>query len=402
MPIQFTVGAMGPATKRRVRLLPTYSVTDWRLAVNARDRLVYRPGLKTFLRRLVFSALMLLIAWAFHYGYRDVVEPRVLRDPETVHVLRKGIEETKETASEVPESVRGLIEEGRWQAPEAPQSETRTVGPIEQRINEVEAKADAIRLARKARQIHWFFVTPFLILAAAPLLACLWNRVSVEQDVRNNLIVKSWILIPRTRVWPVQAFGSIAVMVQEVILHSRGLRRAGGWRWRGRLSGRADTASRGSMERPVAPVPWGVEFWIDHHWRRPTKLERIPERVAHLVGWLHQVTGLPVEQPLLLEHGMPHPTGERMTYEEVRARPGQRQRFESIEEIPPAYREKVKRMLEEARESGQLSAGGSVSQTITIRDAQGREETYHSIEEMPPDVRAHYERMLQMRNRQKP
>jgi len=402
MPIQFTFGAMGPGTKRRARLLPTYSITDWRLAVNTPDRLVYRPGLKTFSWRLVFSALMLLIAWAFHYGYRDVVEPRVLRDPEQVHVLRKGIEQTKETVSELPESVRGLVQEGGWEAPATPQSQTRPVGPIEQRINEVEAKADAIRFARKARQIHWFFVMPFLILAAAPLLACLWNRVSIERDIRNNLIVNSWTLIPRTRVWPVQAFGSIAVMVQEVILHSRGLRRAGGWRWRVRLAGRADTASQESTTEPAAPVPWGVEFWMDHHWRRPTQLERIPERAAHLVGWLHHATGLPVEQPLLLEHGMPHPTGERMTYEDVRTRPAQRQRFESIQDIPPAYREKVKRMLAEARKSGQLSAGGSVSHNITIRDAQGHEEIYHSVEEMPPDVRARYERMLQMRNREKP
>jgi hypothetical protein len=73
---------------------------------------------------------------------------------------------------------------------------------------------------------------------------------------------------------------------------------------------------------------------------------------------------------------------ERVVY--VDPATGQRQVFNSLDEVPADIRAKI----EEARRQGTVTSEQAL---FRFRGADGQEHTYRSLEEMPPDVRAFYE-----------
>jgi hypothetical protein len=72
---------------------------------------------------------------------------------------------------------------------------------------------------------------------------------------------------------------------------------------------------------------------------------------------------------------------------------GERKVYHSLDEVPPEYREDLKKLQAEAAKSPQ---GVSTSRIVVhkkvaeikFQDASGKEEVYHSLEEMPPEWRA--------------
>lgn len=269
------------------------------------------------------------------------------------------------------------------------------------------------------------------LLGVMAPLSCLWTRLVVERNARNDLVVRGWgTVLPFRRVWPLSAFRQINIHADEMYYRRRYGRHHEGWRFSASLL----PTPRMDGVRPHIGAEhlssFGVVFHIFRQRERP--FERLPAPVEGFIKNLQNVTGLRCGTPTVHERspsgrsGIEHATtldGQRLNGpvyrsreempEDVRAsfdrmaRDGRTEvtsvrheriqtsdghgsvrTYDSLDEVPPEMRSQI-----EAARKGAMAPGTHrfVSQTITVRDAAGTVHTYHSPDEMPPDVRARYE-----------
>lgn len=361
---------------------PAYMLVGWRVAHRDNYSLTYRPGVRALMGRLGWTLVAVVVAVIVHQSIAELGP------------IRSG----------------GASQMSTQQASQAPARESR--------LREETARLDRVlTIAHYAAQGAIGALLAFGILLP---LSCFWSSVTLTRGMRGELVVRQrGVLLPSTRTWPKGAFGRMMIVASETVLGRAARRHRAGYRWTVSL----EAAGGGSSP----------EFCPHHQKTRPLE-GQLPERVADLVGFLGEITGLPASAPVVVDwHGqgyggystpivrqrrtvsMGDPVVTRQTFhslddmpehlrgraEELLARSREqggtpqeevvstRQTFHSLDEMPPELRARVEKMM--GGETDSLAAESS--QTITITDGDGTTRTYSSPDEMPPDVRAMFERM---------
>lgn len=350
----------------------TYLFVNWDLAHQGAEQIVYRPGLKTLMGRLGLTLIMAVLIATLYFGIADPLlkssERRVIT-PAT----QQQVEELARATKELEESLRETMTEEAWQdyvrKREAEQTER------EAQIAEKMAQQNAV--VQTGIAIVGGVCTLFALVGLLAPLSVLWNRLSIDRDIRGNLTVSTRVLWPRTHSWPMDSFGRITVCAKEVI-HSTRYRRnvSVGWRWHVFLE--AKGAGLGTQE-PVAFCP-------SQQKSRPSLEGRMPDRVAIFVQWLESMTRLPVSGPTIMEFSGMEPGlfSTKRRFRSVGQPHVERHTYRSLDEMPPEVCAQAERMMAEGKTTHS-------THSITVRDAEGREQTYNSLDEMPPELRAKIE-----------
>ena len=346
-----------------------YAFTDWALQPLRGDSISYRPGTSTLLRRLAFTLLVaVMIGGAYAYEERMHASSRLAKpSPE----LQRETRQIEKRLREDEARLRETMTDEQWAKYQHTLADTRA--GREDRIEDAKKRsASFMRRAGQVSLIVFGLLAGFGILAP---LSCLWQRIVVERDPRNNLVVRSLVLLPKTTAFPIDGFRCATVLAQEVRTSRRTGNRPVGWRWRVVLAN--DTG--------------GVEFWPDQQKHRPGP-DTVSPRTAHFLQRLKLLTGLLCTKPQQVEwhsgRAGAYRTGRTLvtTSEPV----VERHVYRSPDEMPSHLRRRAEEMVTKARERGISSV---TREQIMIRDSDGNAHTYNSVEEMPPDVRARYEEM---------
>lgn len=110
----------------------------------------------------------------------------------------------------------------------------------------------------------------------------------------------------------------------------------------------------------------------------PVKREGFLSRLLRaLGGW--RVSLEKTSSPVGTKVGIKLATTDRIKIRD--ALTGQLQAYDSLDEVPEEYREKVR----QAREAALRGEGGN---KIAVTDASGQTHIYNSLDEVPPDIRA--------------
>lgn len=326
-----------------MRILPSYNLCTWRCRETGEQTICCRPTVYTLSRRILFSVLCAGAAWFFHWtlGATDL---RTL--------VSQGFD---------------LAQAGSLLAP--PWS-----------LDEV------------LMLIHAGILGMLLVAALLAPLSCLWNHVTLSRSRDDELVVRSFLLLPRTARWPLSAGGSICTLVMERYGFNRhGRLTEHYWEWIVELS-------LGATPVPSLPAGPGLifgeigpRFQVYRERQQPALVGRAPEPVRILVKGLRSLTGFKAHPPQLLE-------GQRVG----RRRIAYRRSFQHVEEEPVIHRsgqlgpgeqlpEEIRARMAEFRDrpSGVLPDGipFTASQTIVVTDESGQQRVYHSVDELPEEVR---------------
>ena len=325
-----------------MKVLPNYNIRLWRQTHLDAHRIVLRPGLAVALRRIAWTALAALFTGFIYYGYSSSTaspEPESL-SPELENAQRR----SEEYLPAAEYSLREMMTEEEY-------AEFQREGARKREAREAEGAAVKRRLSTLLQVGYITLVAFFAVVGILPPLAVAWNRVSIEKDARNNLIVRSWYLVPRIRAWPLDAFNCISITVQERIHHDRyGVPLDHGWYWVVGLTKKAE---------PTIPIPGDIGIGSGHDcpfftvWRQKDHLRTLPGNlalppaVAGFVSALRDLTGLSVGPPAIL-----HASVERRgifarpvtTYKTEPLVARTSRTYTSLDEMPPEIREKFERM----------------------------------------------------------
>jgi hypothetical protein len=384
----------------RQRIRPRrYDIRDWSLAVESPGRLVYRPSLLTLSRRLMRSALILIVFAPFvYYGLkatsRDYFEP-------TPHEQAVFEEEAARLSSETSQVVDSMRE--RMSAEERATFEAKIEANERRRAYEQERARSQLEQTRRWANIAAVAFACLLgFTAAAGPLSCAWQRVSIFREPCGGLTVKKRGLWPSTVSVPQDGIHRLSVRAAEVIHRRRhaGISRLG-HRWSISLElGPSGPGKSGDLDT--------LEFHVHYQKLRPMESEALPERVARLVGALEQMTGLKAGPPTIMDlqdvrMGLFGPRwvvagkGEPFVIKRMLEKPIVRTRTYSLDELPPELQSQAGDLADKTRATGKTYTRSlSVGDAIKFRDADGSVHTYSSPQEMPPDVRELYEQMRRM------
>jgi hypothetical protein len=168
MPLQFTIKGSPPGGGGRVKYLPVFDITDWRLVRHDADSLVYKPTAATVARRLLWTLFAGIVMAAIHWGFTD----------------RANLE----SLFRMPAHYLDWVYQG--------------------------------------------LMAFFAAVAILAPLSCLWNVVSLTRDPRGRLIVTRRMLRTTTLRWPAQCLTGITIACMEQTSRTRGGTRIPlGWQW---------------------------------------------------------------------------------------------------------------------------------------------------------------------------
>lgn len=353
-----------------------FEFADWNLYRSDETSLVYRPSLRTLLRRLTWSfvAAALLVVLQFGFGQasnrltfpiNDAGEPS--QDAE--------VYDFEQRAVEMRDSLRTGMTDSEWQEFEAREAANRAKN---------QAEADAV-IAERERLLEGmrYAVLAFTALLAAlailpPLLASI-EQITVARDVRGNFVVTRRRIASRAAMCPVSTLTPFKVLAQGSSTR--------GYQWI--VTTESDAARAGTGD--------AFGFHVGHSKQAPILADPLPDRVAAFVDGMHRVTGVSHEGPTVLDTGARHRSRFRVRADinVNRGRTVRSQTFTNLDDIPPEFRADIEAMM-----SGSGSRSNPVierhvmkTQHITVKDAEGNVRTYTSPEEMPPDMRAIFEEM---------
>ena len=216
-------------------------------------------------------------------------------------------------------------------------------------------------------------------VALLPALSCLWSRIRLRHDLRGNLELFSWILVPRTRSLPLNSYAKLQFGAEEQRHKPRRspvevIR----WRWVVVLAAKQD---ENGMCR-VRPLMFHLRDQKD----RPREGGRPPEIVGALAEWLRTQGGFPAEGPRIRPMEGGRMGGWTLSSGTGPVSMGHTERtYHSLEEMPPELRQRVEGMMAQG-------AGVHREQRFICRGNDGIEREYASLDEMPPEVRAFFER----------
>jgi len=361
-----------------------FEFTDWNLYRNTADMLVYRPGVKTLLRRLVWSVLALVLIACTQYGYREAASRLAPPDRETANPALSGqYHDLDRRANEMREQLRGSMTEAEWRDFEAREAENqaRNQAEIDSVIKQREQIMNAIRYGAIS-------LTILLAMGAIlPPLLALFEQITIARNVRGDFTVARRRLLTRTVACPGSTLSPVKVYARAMARNGQdGGGSHSGCRWI--VSTESDPMRGGTGT--------GFEFHVDHWNRAPATQNRLPDRVAALVDGLNRLTGHSYEGPIILDSipYSPKSFGARVQFGS-RGPAVRTQTFTSLGEVPPELRGEIESLM-----SGPSGSEGSGIQRrvirtehITVQDADGNVRTFNSAEELPPEMRSIYEEM---------
>ena len=359
-----------------------YEFTDWNLYRSNENTLIYRPSVRTLMRRLVYTLVAGTLFVLVHYLGRQVpalLDPGYVRnDPQ----FQARQQELSRQAEELRQSARDSMTEEqrtaydaeleRWQAEAEAQYVESSTGTWGER-------RQMVLLFRIAM---WALSILLGAVATLPPLMALIEQFTVENDGRGNLAVTWRRFVTRTRACPVSDLGAMTITAGERVAQGRYGTRGLGYRW------------IVSVESALTGLRF--EFHPDHQKHTPINGRHLPERVETFVQGLSRMTGLQIPAPVILDYQTLTPAfiaGQGVM--SVRNKAEVTTHSYSMDEIPQELRGHVDALLAQAKSNpGAMPAIHTFTHgTFTYRDPNGQEHTYTSLEEMPPDVRALFERI---------
>lgn len=375
---QFLFSKRGPGLSG-LHQLPVFSIHDWDLVAESPQRLRYRTGMRALINRLGITFVVGVALALIYFGfYRDFMETQPIpdQDPSFVAEMEKMAHELTAGNAELQ----------------------RTFQQSQEEFNRKQqaAREDYIAKRHRAGQVVQGIMLLIALLGLYPPVSVLWSTLTLEIDLWNNLRIRKGGLIPRTRVWPADAFQSIAYGAEERIHRGQDKRTHGGWRWFVRLYAKSDL--------PLPAIGAGIppnqiEFQIHYQRDRPVTGVKPPAPVVKLVNWLKAVTRAEVQGPLIVDDRaaagsffqgrVPVQTVGPVTLARGPVTET-RTEFKSLDEMPPELRSKFEKLMAQGRTSEVVTHSVTVESggPIVYRDQNGIEHRYRSIDEMPPDIRS--------------
>ncbi len=350
--MQITFGKNdGPGGKKGWAVYPTFEFPNWRLTSERADQLSFRPSVKTLGTRLLVTLLFAGLVVGVYFAGLD----------------------------------------GRWNGGEVPFA----------------------HYVQHGESIAWGIIGLLSALALLAPLSCLWNRMVLRIGPRQDLVVSTWWLFPKSRSYPMAGYASIQVTANEIIHRGRHRQIAEHyWRWSIQM-----TPAGGEQTAEAPPLI----FYPHNQKEHPGPKPRPPQVVKTIVHWLQKNGSLAASGPYVIEQSSQAPRfgrskatllhepqilsgnyesladmppemrqeAERMMVQGAGASPmtqGRRERnvYRSVDEMPPDIRGRFEQMRAQAPHA-------TSAQQFRVRDANGNEQVYHSLEEMPPALRARFE-----------
>lgn len=380
---------MAGTGRRARRSMPVYDFADWRITYADPNRLVFRPSLATFGRQCLITLFAGIVAALMLYAMQSGA----------TGLLKGSLREY------------GLLSYYRQQ--------------------DIPARIMLVIVG----------ITIFLGILSP--LSVLWGQIVFNRDIRGNLSVFVWKIIPRSRHYNFQAFSNLQYGAEEIIHRTRRRQETEHyWRWFVRLMP-AGSAQVAGPPPPLDLSSSSITFYPYRQKGRPGAKGRPPETVLRILSWLRAPANYPVTGPLYIEETSEQRDlfgGRRKQLVDFEPKVTFRTQYGSEDLLPPQAQAEVLRNAEELVRRGgpgvhraqqvtyQDSLGnvhtgasledlppdvrkgiqqarvgaGNVAQTFRFQDANGVEHTYHSLEEMPPELREMFRRKMEEFHRRKP
>ena len=139
-------------------------------------------------------------------------------------------------------------------------------------------------------------LAPIVVL---PMLSCLWNHITLRDNGRGLIEIRSWKLVPRRKSFRVDALDHIQYAVEEVVVGNIPIHATS----RQRVVGRAWVSSVLLMPKPgtQGSDTEAMLFRLGSQPDRPRENTQPPAQVLSLLTWLQQRTGARISGPLILD-----------------------------------------------------------------------------------------------------
>lgn len=378
----------------RMKLVPTYNLRAWKLASADENKIVFRPGLFTAVIRARYAIAVAILFLCVEFALRAVPDPP-MRSP---HIPEADRARLTQMEQQLRDDMRETMTEAEYR-----DFERRIETQQQDRLNRLQEQADQSR-----QRLQWItngarilFGSLFGLALLAPI-SCLWARMTVTRDVRGEISLFSWGVIPRWRRWPQDHFERITTWAMErywFTRHGDLLNHA--WEWHVVLSPKGLPSMPYTGDVALSNESPGPQFLVSRQKHQPTSDERAPEKVRQLVKALRSLTGLPADPPKIIEgeasRGWFRPKVTRRashTMDMPISTQTHTQTFNSIDEIPPELRERFAEMLRSGnvtrRPDGTLEA--STSRVIHSETFSG-DEIDANLDRLPPEIREQVERL---------
>lgn len=378
-----------------MKRVPIYNVRTWRIRAADSQRIVLRPTLRTFAIRLqatiVFLAMIGVIEYTVRRMRSDPAAPPGITQNEHDEIAR-GAEDLREFMRvELGEETAERIER------EAAQSSAAREAEIAASARRVEQVGDWVRFGR---------YTLYGVLAAVgllPPLGCLWSRVTIRRTVRGEVSVRAFEILLRRRTWPGGHFERIRTFAMERYWNGRyGRITRHAWDWFVQL----DPAGLAHM--PVAmDVAWAgpgkdlpPQFLVHRQKYQPGTKDCAPEPVREFVKALRALTGLPADQPQIIEARLHRGffgtrVSRRMPISQEIPISHESHTYNSIDKMPEEVREKFRELLESGevrpRDDGSIEVVKHFTTAVDVPQGQlGPKE----LAALPPEIRDRVEDLL--------
>ena len=248
-----------------------HDFTDWSVVRVDAQSLTYRPSGRTLFRRLGATLLAVMIigvmVWSFGFPPGGGASTR-RQDP----AEQAQLEDMRQRVSEAEESLRQTMTEAEW-------------ADFQQKIaqkaadRESERRESGQRLATVGAVgagIYWAVFTLCVLGGVLVPLSSVWQRLTIEKDVRGDPCVTRRGLMRSSRTLARSDLADLCVFAGEVYHRQRRpyVERFLGWRWQVQL--RSKAAAGGEDELVV--------FWPDMTQTLPPQMHKMTARVREFVG----------------------------------------------------------------------------------------------------------------------
>ena len=245
--------------------------------------------------------------------------------------------------------------------------------------------------------VYWIVVVLCASVGVLVPLSGLWQKLTIEKDIRGDLCITQWGLLRRSHTFSQRGLADMCVVAGEVYHRQRRPRieKFLGWRWQVQLRTETDQLGDDAM----------IVFWPDMTETLPPRMSTMTSRVREFVPVLERITGLSAGPPIRLRErvvsqgaftttrrmeSVVEPTIRMSTSDgppEGATVHKTTRTYTSLDEMPEDLRAEAEKLIAEAR-SADGSADGGV---FRYRDSKGTEQVYGSLEEMPPEIRKRFE-----------
>ena len=246
--------------------------------------------------------------------------------------------------------------------------------------------------------VYWVVVALCAAVGVLVPLSSIWQKLTIERDIRGDLCVTRWGLIRRSHTFPKRGLSDMGVFAGEVYHRQQRpyVEKFLGWRWQVQLQSETDQPGDDAL----------ILFWLDMTETLPPRMSSMTSRVREFVSVLERITGLSAKPPIrlrerLVKQGMFTTTRRMESVVEPSVRLSTSdgppegatvhkttRTFTSLDEMPEDLRAEAEKLMAQAKRSADGTADGGA---YRYRDSKGNEQVYRSLEEMPPQIRKRFE-----------